>query len=531
MLVGLLAATCEEKDVEELIMFDHGSPAPRETREATLDVASKLASNPDCEVWVQELAKLFLTVQIGWDIVDAGDNCARIDSELLEKFSRDAREVRNYTSYHTEFIQSVMTTVLLKLEWALHVLENKAAGMTTRKEEEFHAIALTLNPTKPLDDFGEAKVLCITGFSLVAGESMVFSHFIWGHFWPTFSKVTSHGYLHPKTQLIFSSKAFMCPKSIHLAYYNLFFDSLPYHDPECTGAEEIIELDSSVPIMVQYGNTNSNQALEDKAVWDRHLLYCNKMRPWLHPVLAHRLRLQSRLAPKLLYLRRGWLGAVRRVNDNEASRNLLNDAEVGLALQSLEGLGGTEVEITTLDVPWHEQVRLVGSSHLLIGLHGSAMGSHELWLPNGSILVNIFSPGSCECRWAYCASAPEGRLLYVVATTQEANCQLGGPWLSNGREGDFVQPQLHYPHKLEEFLYLIHGRRLWNYTRYYNPTELVTGLREVIPKLQSVDQLAPFFAAWALERGHAAACGGMALQMIDDGAGATDELIAALSAK
>lgn len=510
-----------------LTKFEHGRNNVRTTPPALLDLAFRLASDPECGV--QDMAKLIHTMWLGWDLIDAGDHlCQRLDSDKLDLFVQGSKNI-SLTPDPDPLLESVYKQFTQTL-WAAHAMLNRVSAMTTRDEAQFQAIATTLRSDQPLLPHRPA-VVCIRGHTLVGAESLVFSHFIWGHFWPTYTAVVVAGYLHPETQLVFDKGLFFCPQAAFLAFYNLFFNSLPHYDKDCKGAEVELQLIPHLPIMVHYGNPDFAGILDDKAAWNSHFMQCRYLRPLVSAVSVFRLFVSPQQSAQLLYLRRGWNGAVGRRNESSANRNLLNDEEVGAALRSLEGVGGTKVETSTLDLPWHFQVRLVASSNLLLGLHGSAMGSHELWLPMGSILVNIFSPGSCECRWAYCAAADPERLLYVAATTSDANCQLGGSWLDSGREGDFVQPELHYPHKLKDFLHLIHGRGLWNYTRSYNATELVTGLRTVLGTLETVEKLGPDFRDWAASRGHRAACGGFALQMVDDGAGATDELIAALSQK
>ena len=183
---------------------------------------------------------------------------------------------------------------------------------------------------------------------------------------------------------------------------------------------------------------------------------------------------------------------------------------------ALDAVHVVHVQAVTTDSPWFQQVKLAMSTNIMVSLHGSALGSIEIWMPSGSILISVFTPLTCQCRFAYCASASEERsFLYVAATTAEANCQQGGPWLDNGKKGAWVPPELHSPRVVKEVVAL---QDRVGYSRHFNYTSVLQGLRATLAA-PGGEELSSKFVKWALQEGHHFAqlvCGKMALQIIDD---------------
>ena len=67
--------------------------------------------------------------------------------------------------------------------------------------------------------------VCVRGATYIAQESLVFSHFIWGHFYPVFVAVSKAGFLHRATRLTFVAEPFLCPRSRFLPRFFLIFIS------------------------------------------------------------------------------------------------------------------------------------------------------------------------------------------------------------------------------------------------------------------------------------------------------------------
>eukprot|EP00931_Biecheleriopsis_adriatica_P057380 TRINITY_DN34029_c0_g1_i2.p1 TRINITY_DN34029_c0_g1~~TRINITY_DN34029_c0_g1_i2.p1 ORF type:complete len:496 (+),score=107.90 TRINITY_DN34029_c0_g1_i2:31-1518(+) len=384
------------------------------------------------------LAAAVLFGDLAFEVISTGHGgCRAMDSMQL----REMRKVLGIARAAESSFSDELNATLRKFEWEAHVLEKKMFTMTSENEEEFKEIP------RGLEDYheGSPASVCVKGMTYVADASMVFVHFIWGHLLAVFDAVHTAGLLDRRTKLIFQEKAFMCPRSRLLTFYGLFFDELPTYDPDCRGATHVVQLNEAVPIMAQFPTGDgekfnfANYLLSKQETWEDHFRHCTHRVP-LHRVLSARLRLEPPRSHRVVYLRRGWQGAVLRkdevANDNsKRKRDLLNDEEVWASLRSLEP--HAEVVAATFDSPWHEQVRLAGTASLLLGLHGSALASHEAWMPRGSILVNVMSPGICECRWSYCAATHARDFLYVVAITEGTDCHVGGAWLASEGRGAF----------------------------------------------------------------------------------------------
>ncbi|CAE8737144.1 unnamed protein product [Polarella glacialis] len=495
--------------------------------EQLLKLAWSIENLPNCSL--APLAALALSRQLGLELVYAGHGCQDMDSALLDKFHRLSTAARRWSGPPVE---EYSKHGMSPLEWEVHVLTKKLWVMTTTHVDNFRSITAKLPDYTPLVS---PATVCIRGATYLAQESLVFAHFVWGHFYPVFVAVTKAGFLHRQTGLIFADRPFMCPRSSWLSFYGLLFDELPSFDETCAGATAVVDLDETVPIMAHY--TEELQGYEpstrDRSTWQRHLAHCN-WRPVLNRLARERLGEKPTVGFKVVYLRRGTVGAVGRVGETVAHRNILNDAAVGKALATLgDNRPGQLVTVLseTTDKPWHEQVRLAATANVILGLHGSALAAIELWMPGGGILVSVMSPSICECRFAYCAASNEGRaFLYVLATMPGANCQLGGRWLEQGGVGDdFEAPELHWPSRVQDLVATIYREGFFSFSRVFDYSQLVAGLRTVFAEQEGSPQegllpLSTRFRSWAQERGHPSACGGKALQMIDSGVENSEEV-------
>jgi len=484
------------------------------------------------------LAAFVLSWSVGDHLIfNQGHACGDMDSGLLREHARLMKKARRFKGPNVieGFLNKHRKTTN---EWELFVLVSKYWTMTTDLSlgfaEEARAMADYGPPASPQ---GAPAVVCVRGATHVAEESLVFVHFVWGHLFPTFVALAQAGVLHRRTRLVFTERPFFCPRSSWLRFYGLFLDELPRFDETCAGATSSVSLDPEVPVMTQYEDKSKMGGHYDRGVWERHLEHC-AWRPSFHQVLRSRLALPVHRGRTVVYMTRGLIGAVGRTGETLAKRNLLNHASLAGALQRLgeradamaqaQGWvaeGTVRVAVSSTDLPWREQVRLFAGADVLLGLHGSALAAHEVWLPPGSIVVSVMSPGICECRWAYCAAASAERaLLYVLATTPDANCQLGGRWLEHG--GYFEPPQLHSPYLIEELVNKTHVGDLSAYTRHFEYSGVLAGLEaSLFPVfVENVGWdfgvMSARFGRWAAQNGHARACGGAAVQVSDSGEGA-----------
>lgn len=492
---------CDEADEEALRPHALAHPLPK----AVLAAAKRLAGSncsSSCRgshfVWIEAAMVLQSRIQ----------SCLPAETERLEEFRRlrERSEPCELEALEREAVRRVdrrMATLLDRMQ-TLTTAEIAAANRTVR--EELRGYDLGVKP----------EIVCVRGVSHFAAHcENNFGHFMKGTLYPVFTEVLFRRLLHPKTQLVFESSNNLCPRFRSQVFFHLFFDQLPRVDKLCRKATHRITLEESIPIFMQ----EKLNLTVDEDVWKRHLTHCG-WRPTLHQIVRWRLGLPSRATPLLVYLRRGISGLSQfhdDVNFDPSRRSLVNDFEVAAALATLSGVGGAEVLITTFDIPWQEQVRTAAQATVMLGLRGSAIYTHEMWMPPGSMAVTVMSPGFCECGLAYCAAAnPHRGFLWVLATTAGVNCSLGGSWLDSGGEGAFHPPQHWWPLDRDPSA---------PFSRHYNHTELLAGLRSVLSveaKASFTGEASPMnermatkFATWAAGRGHEAACAGFALQMVD----------------
>jgi len=500
--------TCNRWHAERLLeLAVDASPLGEEL----VSMAKSLEETPEC--FLAAGSSCLMAESLGMELAALGHGGVPFPSEKLLHFER-------YSAKCNAFGQHYPQEAAFK--WEFHVLTKKMWVQTTRDVADFEKVVKTLALYQPL---GTPEIVCIRGSTFLAQESLVFAHFVWGHLVPVFTALLKARHLHWSTQLVFTDDPFMKPRSSWLAFYGMFFDRLPAFESDCRRATKVIDLIEHTPIFSHFmEHPEKDATVFEKEPWEQHFADC-AWRPVLNRIAHSRLQIEPYRLMNVLYLGRGVQGAVQRRVETLAKRDLLNRNEVIQAISSAVGDRARLLTETT-DKPWYEQVKLFATTDFLIGLHGSAIASQEVWMPDGSILVSVMSRSICECRWAYCAAAnPERSFLYVIATTDDVSCDLGGRWLAAGRVGPFEPPELHFPYDIAELVNMTHQNELWDYTRHLDPTQIAKGLEVALnPSPEDAQKpLSERFEAWALENGHKKGCGGLALQMVDSARSSTGE--------
>ena len=274
--------------------------------------------------WRAMAAKM-LSDYIGYGLVQDGNSGVAMDSEMLDWFwDLRGRVTDGIRSFNKSWVDLWLDETKNKhnktsLEWEIHVLTKKFWAMTTNDEKDFKDAVKDLKDYAPIAPTGsQAQVVCIHGATHLAKESLVFSHFTWGHVYPVAVAVAKAGFLHRGTKLVFDAQPFLRPRVTWLAFYGLFFDEIPKFDPFCQGATAEVHLDEAVPLMTQYTaeNFKNNHTLSDQNTWERHFELCT-WRPKIFKAMAarfnfpfHHGRVNNNV--NVVYLRRGVIGAVGR---------------------------------------------------------------------------------------------------------------------------------------------------------------------------------------------------------------------------
>lgn len=476
----------------------------------TLGLAARLEKIPEC--FLAPGSACILAYDLGFRLAAQGHAGGVMPSGDLLGFERWVAKCRAHPHFFEDF-----EAELRPVHWEVYMLTKKMWTQTSRDVEDFERAVQPLGNYDSLVEPQRPEKVCIRGATFIAQESLVFAHFSWGHLVPVFTAVLRAGYLHRQTQLIFTDDPFMKPRSQWLAFYGTFFDELPLLDTECREATATIQLSETYPIFSRFmEHPERDKTTFQQGPWEDHFALC-AYRPLFHRIATARVGIGRSPLPQILYLGRGIKGAVQRKVETFAKRELLNRAEVLTALEVAAG-DRAHVRAVNTDYPWHEQVKLFASADFMLGLHGSAIASQEIWMPDGSILVSVMSRSICECRWAYCAAAnPDRAFLYVLSTSEDISCDLGGRWLKEGRSGPFEPPELHRPYRIQDLVNLTHANKLWDYTRHVDPTEIAKALEVALrPSPETASQpLSQRFKNSALQAGHQQACGGLALQMMD----------------
>ena len=273
--------------------------------------------------WTSMAAKM-LSDYIGYGLVQDGNSGVTMDSDLLAKFwslrsLANSQEQVNKSWADLWLDETKNKHNKTTLEWEIHVLTKKFWAMTTNDEKDFKQVIENLTDYNPVAAVASPAVVCIHGATHLAKESLVFSHYTWGHLYPVAVAVAKAGFLDRRTKLLFASRPFLCPRVTWLAFYGLFFDELPKFDPLCQGATAEVSLDEAVPVMTQYTaeNLHNNHTLSDQNTWERHFEHCT-WRPKIQKAMAERFNFRfKRKGPEglvnIIYLRRGVIGAVGRV--------------------------------------------------------------------------------------------------------------------------------------------------------------------------------------------------------------------------
>lgn len=276
--------------------------------------------------WRAMAAKM-LSDYIGYGLVQDGNSGVAMDSEMLARFW-DLRVLADGLSgVNKSWVRWVDLWLdetknkhnKTTLEWEIRVLTKKFWAMTTNDEKDFKDVVKNLKDYAPIAPAGsQAQVVCVHGVTHLAKESLVFSHFTWGHVYPVAVAVAKAGFLHRGTKLVFDAQPFLRPRVTWLAFYGLFFDEIPKFDPFCQGATAQVDLDEAVPLMTQYTaeNFKNNHTLSDQNTWERNFELCT-WRPKIFKAMAarfnfpfHHGRVNNNV--NVVYLRRGVIGAVGR---------------------------------------------------------------------------------------------------------------------------------------------------------------------------------------------------------------------------
>ena len=288
--------------------------------------------------------------------------------------------------------------------------------------------------------------LCIYGGHAL-GSSSAFWHFIHGHLLPAFQRIHELRLYRPDLQIAFGREPLQGYQR-YMGYYHALVDAPTRIVRRCANLPDSWQVIGfpRLELTIIRGGPNRTESRERQLEEYRHASNSSLARmcealPMLHLIAAARrhARPRTRRPLQMVFLRRN---LTRSSLDTDGAspggqadrptvaRGIANADEVAGALRSLARAHGAVLREVAFE-GWSPlaQVDLLLETDVLISYHGSGLGSAHIWMPPGSVVIEIVPHKWCYCVVATCAAhSGKAHLLLTSEKTLVAQVWKPGGW-------------------------------------------------------------------------------------------------------